>query len=142
LVNPMQMAIICSAIANGGEPVMPYLVSSKTGILTKLGLTTGGGKGDRMFSSSTADILSDSMSYVTSYNGYSGFGGLDICCKTGTAEIGNDKNNAWFIGFSRDEDMPLAFAVVVEGVPYSETGSRSAMPIAKAALSSAVENLK
>ncbi len=35
------------------------------------------------------------------------FPGMDICAKSGTAEVGADKSpNAWFTGFLRDEATP------------------------------------
>ena len=52
---------------------------------------------------------------VTSYYGESLFPGLEICAKTGTAEVGGEKEpSAWIVGFSQRQDTPYAFVVVVE----------------------------
>ena len=43
------------------------------------------------------------------------FQGMDLCAKSGTAEVGEGQTpHAWFAGFLRDEDHPYAFVVLVE----------------------------
>ena len=43
------------------------------------------------------------------------FPGMDICAKSGTAEVARiSHQNAWFTGFLRDEATPYAFIVLVE----------------------------
>ena len=47
--------------------------------------------------------------------GSSRFPNMDICAKSGTAEVGGGKKpNAWFAGFLRNSDAPYAFVVVLE----------------------------
>ena len=61
------------------------------------------------------------------------FPGLQVCAKTGTAEVGGDqKPNAMLAGFVMDEDYPLAFMVCVEDAGYGGTGC---LPIASQVLS-------
>ncbi len=140
LVNPMQMAMICSAIANGGTATKPTFVKSGTSdFFSALGF----GKGEKsreMFSAQTASQLDEIMRYtITDYYGDSLFGGLSVCAKTGTAEVGEEKEpNAWVVGYSQDEDCPLAFACVVEDAGY---GSQYAMPVAQAAMIQAAKSL-
>lgn len=141
LSNPLHMSIMCAAIANGGKPVLPYLVSNNTNILAAMGLTTGGGSGEQMISPDVATRVKELMSSAGEYysNG-SGIdlGGLNFCAKTGTAEVGKDKEpNAWFVGFTNDENHPYAFAVVVQEGGY---GISAAAPIASAAISALVNN--
>lgn len=141
LVNPMEMAIICSAVANGGKPVLPYIIGSDAGLLSKVGITTGGGSGSTMMDSSIATRLGEMMrNNVENYYGGGGFDSeLQVCAKTGTGEItisngeGSDKNNAWIVGYCQNEDYPLCFAVVVSNV--EGYGSQNAQPIAASALS-------
>ena len=59
---------------------------------------------------------------------------LDVCAKTGTAEVAGEEPHAWITGFCKNEECPLAFAVVVEngGSGYSE-----AIPVAAAVLNTA-----
>ena len=141
LVNPMEMAIICSAIANDGKPVLPYIIGSDASILTKLGITTGGGTGSPMMDKDIAQRIAEMMrNNVENYYGGGGFDDeLQVAAKTGTGEItisngsGSDKNNAWIVGYCQNEDYPLAFAVVVSNV--EGYGSQNAQPIAVSALS-------
>lgn len=138
-VNPMQMAIICGAIANGGTSKAPTLIKSGTDeILEAIGLKSDSGK--QLFSSDTAAKLDEIMRYtITDYYGDSQYGGLSVCAKTGTAEVGDDKNpNAWIVGYAQDEDCPLAFACVVEDSGF---GSEYAAPVAQAAMIQAAKSL-
>lgn len=114
-VNPFHYMVLMGAIANGGVPVNPYFVD---------GIYTQGGfplrlrmqkNGSRMMSEETADILSEMMRNNVKYNyGDSSFPGLELCAKTGTAEIGDKTPHSWFVGFSKREDKPYAFVVVAE----------------------------
>lgn len=129
-VNPAQMAIMCGAIAQGGETRLPHYVKGEN----------SGGSG-RLMSEETAQSLNDLMRYtISDYYGDSMFEGLTVCAKTGTAEVGDGiEPNAWMIGYSTDEDCPLAFAVVVEEGGY---GFYSAGPIARIAMLGAAESLR
>ena len=42
------------------------------------------------------------------------FGKLNVCAKTGTAEVSGQKAHSWFVGFVEDEAHPYAFVVVAE----------------------------
>lgn len=139
-VNPMQMAIICGAIANGGKSVNPKLVKDGTdSILQAIGINSGTG-GREMFSADTAQKLDSIMRYtITDYYGDNLYGGLSVCAKTGTAEVGDDKDpNGWIVGYAQDEDCPLAFACVVEDSGF---GSQYAAPVAQAAMIQAAKSL-
>lgn len=136
LANPMQMAILCGAIANEGVPVKPYVVNRSSALFKAIGIDQTQGEYTRMMSAETAGALKDIMRYtVSDYYGDGMFDGLTVCAKTGTAEVGEDKDpNAWIVGFSTDEEAPLAFAVVVENGGY---GSSAAGPIAVTAMTKA-----
>lgn len=140
MVNPMQMAVICGAIANGGTTKTPYIIDDATSFFTKLGITLPGTENDKIVSPSTAEKLKEMMRYTMSdYYGDNLFGGLTVCAKTGTGETGDDKEpNAWMVGFSTDEDCPLAFAAVVEngGIGFYNAG-----PVAEAAMIQAAKSL-
>lgn len=140
LVNPMHMTILMGAIANGGVPVMPYLISN---ISYPLGVKSHQGsakEGDRMLNASTANSLKEMLRYdVTDNYGDSLFPGLTVCAKTGTAEVSGKKPNGWMVGFSTNEDCPLAFAVVVENSGY---GISTAGPVAEAVLKQAAQSMR
>ena len=140
LVNPMQMAVICGSIANGGKTKMPYIMDDATSFLSDMGIPLPGKMSDELVSPQTAEKLKEIMRYtISDYYGDGMFGGLTVCAKTGPGETGEGKEpNAWMVGFSIDEDCPLAFAVVVEhgGIGYSNAG-----PIASSALIQAAKSL-
>ena len=133
LVNPISMLIICGAIANNGTPVKPYIISeiSDGNILTNDKTKTE--YYNQMISPSTNSVIADMLDYtMLSHYGKDMFEGMDICAKTGTAEVGGGKQpNAWMVGYSKDEDFPYAFVVVVEEGGY---GISSAGPIAVTAM--------
>lgn len=145
-VNPTQMAIICGAIAKGGTPVNPYIISGNSGsILADIGLTKVGTAGKNMISSSTAKGLNDLMRYaVVNDYGDDMFGGLTVCAKTGTGETSKgsdkDKNDGWMVGYCTDSEYPLAFACVVRG--SSQYGYSTAGQVAKAAMIQAAKSMK
>lgn len=131
LANPMQMAILCGAIANSGTPVMPYFIEA-----SGLSVLSSGEKGSELMSSSTAAFLQELMrTAVVNNYGEGIFAGLSACAKTGTAEVGDGEPNAWMVGFTTDEDYPLAFAVVIE---HGGSGLGAAGSVVSAVLSDIV----
>lgn len=140
LANPMHMAMMCGAIANGGTPVTPYLLDTDSDILKKLGVTKAKDS-EQMLSEDTATKVQDLMrATATYYYNARGLtmGGLNFCAKTGTAEVGEGKEpTGWIVGFTEDENHPYAFAVAVEEGGY---GISAAGPVAQAAISALVNS--
>lgn len=139
LANPMGMAILCGAIANGGTPVLPYEVDEAS-FMDLLGKGKGS-KGKELMSENVATQLDELMrNNVTSYYGDDLFPTLSVCAKTGTAEVGEGKEpHAWMVGYSQDDDAPLAFAVILENAGY---GYSQAGPVAVTAMESCAETLR
>ena len=116
-VNPCALMCFMGAVANGGKAANPYLIEktvSSLGIPSLPRLITG--KTGRLISASTAETLAEMMAEnVVKTYGTSRFPNMDICAKSGTAEVGDGKTpHAWFAGFLRNEDAPYAFLVLVE----------------------------
>lgn len=140
-VNPCRMLMIAGAIANGGKAANPYLiekVTSQTGRVLSEAKTTFT---EEMMSSDTASKMKELLrSDVKNYYGDGKFPGLQMCGKTGTAEVsteeGGKKPHAWFLGFSGREDLPLAIVVVAEN---GGGGSSVAIPIANKTMQKASE---
>ena len=87
-----------------------------------------------MLSASTADRLKGYLrNNVSSYYGDNLFpSGMEVCAKTGTAEVGEGKApTGWMIGFSANSSTPYAFAVAVE---EGSSGIGSAGSVASAVL--------
>ena len=115
LVNPCALMVWMGGVANGGKAAVPYLVLKTEGgfPLPASHITRRTG---RLIQADTAQVLADMMSQnvVLTY-GADRFPNMDLCAKSGTAEVGGGKQpSSWFTGFLRDQDFPYAFAVVVE----------------------------
>ena len=115
-VNPAALMIYMGAIANGGKAAVPYLILktvSELGLPSLPHITTHTG---RLVSTETAQLLAEMMANnVAQTYGTSRFPNMDICAKSGTAEVGEGQTpHAWFAGFLRDEETPYAFVVLVE----------------------------
>ena len=95
---------------------MPYLVLKTEGAVPLPSLPHLTGHTGTLIQKDTAEKLADMMAnnVVVNY-GSNRFPNMDVCAKSGTAEVGGGKQpSAWFAGFLRNEDAPYAFAVVVE----------------------------
>ena len=116
LVNPCAMMVYMGAIANGGKAAQPYLISKTVSALGIPSLPHITKKTDTLISKETAQILADMMAdNVEMTYGTSRFPNMDLCAKSGTAEVGDGQSpHAWFAGFLRNEDAPYAFIVLVE----------------------------
>ena len=115
-VNPCALMVYMGAIASGGQAVEPRIIE-KT--VDALGLPTSLNfrhKTGVLINSDTASALADLMANnVKETYGTERFPNMDLCAKSGTAEVGGGKKpNAWFAGFLRNDDAPYAFVVVVE----------------------------
>lgn len=135
-VNPCSLLVYMGAIANGGKAAVPRLIQKveHPGLpaLPQFARNTG-----RLISSETAERLAELMAYnVTASYGTSRFPNMDLCAKSGTAEVGEDqKPHAWFVGFLRNEDSPYAFVVLVEnGGSGADVAGDVASAVLKAAL--------
>jgi peptidoglycan glycosyltransferase len=127
-VNPCSMMVYMGAIARDGVSVVPRVL--KPTVAT-------GKKTDRMIQASTAEKLKKMMrNNVEKTYGASNFPGLNICAKTGTAEVNGAKPNAWFDGFLNDDEHPYAFVVCVEDGGFGQT---VAAPVANKVLQELVK---
>lgn len=139
LVNPCTMMMYMGAIASDGQAAQPQLISDVDFVS---GLPAGFSIKKRsvsMIDENTAIILKSMMRYnVEDHYGAGNFPGLNICAKSGTAEVGDKsvKPNAWFAGFLDDEEHPYAFIVLVE---KSGSGSDVAGSVANKVLQKIVE---
>ena len=133
LVNPARYMTFMGAIAGRGVAAEPYLMAKVTngGDTTYEAKTK---KTERLMSESVADTVAAYMrNNVKAVYGDGNFGGLPVCAKSGTSQLGGDqKSNAMFAGFVDSEQYPLAFIVVVENGGY---GSHTCVPVISKVLS-------
>jgi penicillin-binding protein 2 len=122
-VTPTEMAVMVSAIANGGKRVKPHftLEQSKQAALQPedIGLSESTLKTIRnglisVVKQGTARSLSDGSIPPTAG-------------KTGTAEVPGGADNSLYVGYGPVENPQIAVAIVVERGGY---GAQSAVPIA------------
>ncbi|MFI1185090.1 peptidoglycan D,D-transpeptidase FtsI family protein [Streptomyces californicus] len=148
--TPLQMAMVASAVANGGDLRRPHLVDRVT---TDDGDTVrreGSGASRWAMSPSTAVRLQRMMVAVVE-NGTGSNAAIDgvrVGGKTGTAQHGVDNSGlpyAWFISWAQAPGSgrpSVAVAVVVEDASAERadiSGGGSAAPIARAVMEAALD---
>ncbi|MGI6721110.1 MAG: penicillin-binding transpeptidase domain-containing protein [Anaerovoracaceae bacterium] len=140
-VNPCSMMVYMGAIANKGKAANPRILESikySNGFSASLQLKT---KTDELINRKTATRL-DSMLHnnVTSNYGEENFPGLNLCAKSGTAEVSDyDDPHSWFTGYIRNKHYPYAFVVLVE---HGGWGSEVAGSVANTVMQAVISNDK
>ncbi len=130
LATPLQMALVASAVANGGTIMAPYVVQEvRTSADKVVGQATPADWLEAI-EPATALTLNEMMQRVVTSGTGTGAAveGVKVAGKTGTAERGDGTNLAWFIGFAPADDPRVAVAVVVEDT--LSTGGAEAAPLA------------
>ena len=115
-VNPCALMVYMGAIANGGRAAVPYLVKKTVSPLGIPSLPHIPRRTDLLVSGDTAKRMQELMAEnVDKTYGHQRFPDMELCAKSGTAEIGPEKRpHAWFTGFLQNEEAPYAFVVLVE----------------------------
>jgi len=136
-VHPLQMAMVSSAIANGGVLMAPTLIerilAPNLTVIKSLQPTIY----NTPISAETAAIMSTMMVNGVNNGAASNarINGVAVAGKTGTAENGpNQPYTLWFTGFAPADKPQVAVAVVVEdggGFGRNAFGNTIAAPIAK-----------
>jgi peptidoglycan glycosyltransferase len=138
LASPLEMALVTSAVANGGKIMKPYIVSTVVDGLESEDPSIIREASPAVWlepvSSQTAATMTALMvEVVRSGTGTAAaLGGVQVAGKTGTAEVAEAETHAWFAGFAPAEDPRVAVAVLVEN---AGTGGGVAAPIARKVIS-------
>ncbi len=136
-VTPLQVAMMSSAVANGGILMRPQLVDTVRAPDTTVISNYSPDELGRAVDADVAAQLGGMMELVVTEGTGSAaaIDGVRVAGKTGTAQTGNDDApHAWFTAFAPVEEPRVAVAVVVEngGRLGNETsGGRVAAPIAR-----------
>ena len=112
LVNPAHFLSIMGAIANGGTGYAPDRIRS-VGVFSEI----VGRVPETVITikPETALKLNAMLrSNVEDEYGDWKFENLQMCGKTGTAQIDGEKSHSWFAGYSQRSDLPLAVVCVAE----------------------------
>jgi penicillin-binding protein A len=130
-VTPLQMAEVAATVANKGEFVQPRLWER---VVDPDGRVVAEQKPhtiDRVMSEQSASELADMMANVVKEGTgtAAALSGISVAGKTGTAEVADGLNQAWFIAFAPIDSPKVAIAVTVEKT--SGQGGTVAAPIAK-----------
>ncbi|MGK2851759.1 MAG: peptidoglycan D,D-transpeptidase FtsI family protein [Candidatus Limnocylindrales bacterium] len=131
-VTPLQMALVASTVANGGELLRPRLLTAMTG---KNGTRTFGPESmGRVIDEAAAAAIRDAMTEAVEgdlgrqFTAGARVPGVTTAGKSGTAELGGrGEPHSWFIGFAPAEAPRVVIAVVVE---QAGRGAEVASPIA------------
>ncbi|MDA3927294.1 MAG: penicillin-binding transpeptidase domain-containing protein [Kiritimatiellae bacterium] len=119
LVSPLHVACYTSAAANRGVLYEP-----------KLNLKTPAKKLSQPFTAATAYKLKVMLREVVTKGTGKGINlwGLDVCGKTGTAEVSGEKDHSWFTCFAPLTNPEIVVTVLIENGGY---GAAAALPVAK-----------
>lgn len=130
LVTPLQMALVVSAIGNGGKLMRPHLVDEVRDADGRIVRRTKPSVESEVMKPATASALASMMSQVVreGTGTAAALAGIDVAGKTGTAEVGGT-NQAWFVAFAPVSSPRIAVAATVERTPGQ--GGTVAAPIAK-----------
>ncbi|KNC19438.1 peptidoglycan glycosyltransferase [Arthrobacter sp. RIT-PI-e] len=130
-VTPLQMAMVASAIANDGQQMKPQLVRSVRAADLELIDSPQPEVLRRSVSEDTAAQLTDWMVNVVENGTARGAAipGVRVAGKTGTAEVSETGDNAWFTGFAPADDPRVAVSIVMENVDIP-TGQQLTSPSA------------
>ncbi|MFE7465027.1 penicillin-binding transpeptidase domain-containing protein [Streptomyces sp. NPDC057499] len=149
--TPLQMAMVASAVANGGELMHPYLVDRTTTHDDSTVSRNGPRSYHRAMNPGTAMQLRRMMVDVVE-NGTgtnAAIPGVTVGGKTGTAQHGVDNSGlpyAWFISWAQAPGAArpaVAVAVVVEDAAADRadiSGGGSAAPIARSVMVAALKD--
>jgi peptidoglycan glycosyltransferase len=118
LISPLQMALITSAIAQGGVmPTPHYALDVRDGAGKVIRSTQPGPLGIPI-RSDTAKLIAADLVYAVEGPGAFAYPaaipGVHVAGKTGTAENPQGAPHGWFVGFAPAESPTIAIAVVIE----------------------------
>ena len=145
-VTPLQLAAMVGGVALGGVFPRPHLVFPEE--LGQLGIDPPKDDARRFpLQARTVDVVSKALWGVVNEGGGTGGGahlaGLDVCGKTGTAQVvsvGLQKsahkaefdNNAWFVGYAPNNRPEIVVAVLVMRGGHSTVATPIAREVIKA----------
>ncbi|MDQ3647225.1 MAG: penicillin-binding protein 2 [Actinomycetota bacterium] len=132
-VTPLQMAMVASAVGNGGKLMRPQLTEKVVAPDGRVDQSFQAEEQSTVMSGESAGELAAMMSRVVEEGTgtAAALSGVPVAGKTGTAEVaGAQLNQLWFIGFAPVEDPQVAIAVTLEDQPLGTQGGQVAAPLA------------
>ncbi|MGQ9707030.1 MAG: penicillin-binding protein 2 [bacterium] len=118
LATPIQMAVLISALANGGKLIKPHIIDYITDENGKIIFMAGREvMGEVGISESTRQIILDGMEGVLKRTGENRH---NMCGKTGSAENPHGKTHSWFVSFCPREKPRLVVILLFEHGVHGE----------------------
>ncbi len=137
LMTPMQMALIASTIAGGGNEPRPYIVRQLVRAGAVSSVYTGGPLATPISADTAANVKKMMVAVVQYGTGTAArLPGVTVAGKTGTATNPLGRAHSWFVCFAPADHPRVAVAIVVENVGY---GATYALPIARDVLATALK---
>jgi peptidoglycan glycosyltransferase len=136
-VSPLQMALVSSAIANGGLMMQPNLIESVISPNLSVIQSNQPEVLSQPITAETAEALKKMMVQSVSKGVASNasVSGVKVAGKTGTAENGEGQRvTLWFTGFAPSVNPRVAIALVIEdggGRDTGASGNATAAPVAR-----------
>lgn len=132
LINPCRFLTMMGAIAGEGEAAQPHIVQEVSSG-SRVSYAAKAESTGRLLSRKTAKTLAQMMRNAVrnSYGDWNFPEGLEVCAKSGTAQLDGKKPNATFAGFVSNTEYPLAFICVVEN---AGGGAQVCVPIVSSVL--------
>jgi penicillin-binding protein A len=122
LMTPLHVASMTAAIANDGDLMVPRMDMAET--VKKL---------DTLCSSAVAKQVRSMMrqAVITGTGKACNLPGLEVCGKTGTAQVPGAEDHAWFTCMAPEKSPNIVVTVLIENGGF---GSAAALPVAKEVL--------
>jgi len=136
-VSPLQMALVSSAIANGGLMMQPNLIESVISPNLSVIASPQPEVLAQPITAATAESLKKMMvqGVTKGVASNAAVAGAKVAGKTGTAENGKgERVTLWFTGFAPSNDPRIAIALVIEdggGRDSGASGNGTAAPVAR-----------
>ncbi len=122
-VTPLEMAVMVSAIANGGKRIKPHLFANQTYQPNMQPESLG-------FEPDALKIVQEGLKAVVQEGTAQSLndGSIPLTAgKTGTAEVQGQTDNSMYVGYGPADNPQIAIAVVVENGGF---GATAAVPVA------------
>ncbi|MDZ4744500.1 MAG: penicillin-binding protein 2 [bacterium] len=129
-VTPLQIAAYTATIGNEGTWYQPHAVRSMNNKVLKKRLNVAYGSRRLPVDQQYFRIVKQGMRDVVTSGTARGVDipGLNVCGKTGTAEVRGHKDQSWFIAFAPMDNPKIAICVSVEAGGF---GATTAAPIVR-----------
>lgn len=139
--STLQMALVGSAIADGGTIMTPHLMASIRNAQGSVVDTYNPKAWLRATSAATAGQVKAAMELVTQPGGTAPdlvIPGVPVAAKTGTAQTGRNSTDDWMVAMAPADNPTVVVAVTVPGQPPSASGDSTDGPITLAVLEAAL----